>query len=133
MSRLATVRIKHFLIRMEEPSSESGEISASAERTIRYCEELCAGLKDVCPSLLEKIDRVHPLLDEYATVSADLKSSPPGRGAEAELRCAWDWLQKMGHWNAAEELERAAARDLRAPPWRLVLPAPEPDPMRVGR
>ncbi|PKN33461.1 MAG: hypothetical protein CVU61_13485 [Deltaproteobacteria bacterium HGW-Deltaproteobacteria-19] len=110
LSRLATVRIKHFLIRMEEPSSESGEISASAERTIRYCEELCAGLKDVCPSLLEKIDRVHPLLDEYATVSADLKSSPPGRGAEAELRLRLgNCLQKMGHLGmAAEELERAA-------------------------
>lgn len=113
LSRLATVRVKHLLIRMGEAPSESGEIHASAGRTIHYCDELCAGLKDVCPPLLEKIDRVLPLLDAYATVSSDIKAVSPDTDDEAGLRVRLGvCLRQMGHPGmAAEELERAAGSE----------------------
>lgn len=109
LSSLATLKAKQMLVRMDEQSEESGDTGESAHRTILYCEELCKGLREACPPLLERIDRIQPVLEEYAILTQDLESVPPDGDEEYNLRLG-RCLRRMGHWKAAvETLERAAS------------------------
>ncbi|HOI74236.1 MAG TPA: DUF115 domain-containing protein [Syntrophales bacterium] len=113
ISRLATVRVKYLLIQMEEQLARPEENHDAARRTIRYCEALCEGLKEACPPILEKIRNVHPLIDEYATLSESIEAAPPGTETIAKLRLRLgNCLRRMGHPGmATEEFERATVSD----------------------
>ncbi|NPU84765.1 MAG: DUF115 domain-containing protein [Syntrophaceae bacterium] len=108
--RLATVRIRRDLIRIGEQSLDTNDAREIAVQAIRYCEELCSGLKDSCPPLMEKIDDVHPVLKEYASVAAALQTAAPGSDAEAGLHLRQGFcLRRMGDFvKAAVKLEAAA-------------------------